>query len=382
MSSVCSRLNYRSVILTEAGSKVSGCQSVVALARVVAAVPSADTVPNGFNRETLAILGVQMSTPHDWVTGFLQRAAGGLELDRVVETCPGLDAAGVVEVLGDTRLGPLVIEALSDLMHPVDSVYYDAIFGAFSGQSSIRDWLVPAMAEVDIVEFVPTAKPEVFVRAGGSSSVDEWQMWLNHDGDRRPLSRGVSTRHCADGWVLSNTDVYDTSPLRQPNSDAEGESSPLPPPPQYVWESEPMRGPVRSDALLAWLELPVAKRGPLDHSDIHTVMVTPELGMSAEVVGPLFHPTDSRLFEPSDEYVGRDAIWGHLSERDGSRPAMTLEQIGPALFNGSCTTFEWVAKRAGGSAADATTRGTSVCRYSSGLIIYACDYYDTASPTA
>ena len=309
-----------------------------------------------------------------WVDGFLERAAGGLDIDRVVEASPGVDAGSIMSVLGDQRLGPDVIQAMSDLMHPTDSMYFDAIFGAFHGQVAIRNWLVPTMSDISFIEFVPTAAPEVFEHDGGTSSIDEWQMWANLGEERMPLPRGVSTRHYADGWVRWNADVYDTGPMRRPPTDPDAEAAALPPPPQTPWQTEPMEAPSRSDALEAWLERPVAERGPLDHADIHTIMVTPGLGLDPDVVGPLWHPTESSLHEPTAEYAGRDQISAHLGKRREARTSITLEQVGPPLFNGSCTTFEWVATAPGREG----VRGTSVCRYTDGLITYAADYYDTA----
>jgi hypothetical protein len=310
------------------------------------------------------------------VTAFLERAESGLTIDRVSEHPPGVEAEGILEILGDSRLGHRVIEAMSDLMHPTDSMYFDAIFGAFHGQVAIRNWLVPTMSDISFIEFVPTAPTEVFGRDDGSSSIDEWQMWAVIDEERLPLPRGVSTRHYADGWVTWNADVYDTGPMRQPPSDADAEAPPLPDPPRTPWTSEPMVAPPPSDALRAWLDRPVDERGPLDHADIHTIMITPELGLDPDVVGPLWHPTESRLFEPTAEFAGADAIGEHLAAKRANRTALTLEQVGPPLFNGSCTAFEWVARAPGQQSGG--VRGTSVCRYEDGMVVYAADYYDTA----
>ncbi len=315
-----------------------------------------------------------MATAEQWVTGFLDRATGGLDIDRVTTESPSLDAHGILDILGDARLGPQVIEAMSDLMDPTDSMYFDAIFGAFHGQVAIRNWLVPTMSDISFIEFVPTASTEVFERDGGTSSIDEWQMWANMGEERVPLPRGISTRHYEDGWVTWNADVYDTAPMRQPPGDDADAAAALPEPPQTPWETSPMVGPQPSDALTAWLERPAAERGPLDHADIHAIMVTPELGLDVDVVGSLFHPTDSHLHEPADVFVGADAIGIHLRERQASRSDLNLELVGPALFNGSCTAFEWVA-----TAGSRSVRGTSVCRYADGLITYAADYYDTAT---
>jgi hypothetical protein len=318
-----------------------------------------------------------MPSAHDWVTGFLDRAASGLDTARVVDTSTELDADGILQVLGDSRLGPLVIEAMSDLMHPTDSMYYDAIFGAFDGQVAVRNWLVPTMNDISFIEFAPTAPTEVFATADGTGSIDEWQMWANIGDERLPLPRGISTRHYSGGWVMWNTDVYDTSSMRGPSSDPDAEATPLPDPPRTPWQSEPMAPPEPSGALRAWLDTPPQERGRLDHADIHTIMTTPELGLDPEVVGPLFHPTESRLFEPAAELVGGDAIRRHLSDRGASRAAMTLEQVGPAMFNGNCTAFEWLA-RVPANGSTTALRGSSVCRYSDGWVTYACDYYDTA----
>jgi hypothetical protein len=313
-----------------------------------------------------------MASADEWVKGFLARAERGLELDRVVEEPSGLDADGILRVLADDRLGARVIDAMSDLMHPTDSMYYDAIFGAFRGQVAIRNWLVPTMREISFVEFVPTAPTESFAHERGASSIDEWQMWADLGEEKVPLPRGVSTRHYADGWVTWNADVYDTAPMRQPPG---AEAAALPPPPQPSWASEPMVAPPVSEELRAWLELPAAERGPLDHADIHAIMLSPELGLDPDVVGALWHPTESRLVEPTGEHVGADAIRTHLGRRRAERMAVTLEQIGPALFNGDCTAFEWLARRPGDARA---IRGTSVCRYRDGMIVHAADYYDTA----
>lgn len=330
-----------------------------------------------------------MSSPSEWVESFLARAGQGLSIDRRVDEPHGFDADGVLKVLHDPRLDTRsVIEALTDLMHPTDSMYFDAIFGAFHGQVEIRNWLVPTMGDISFIEFEPTAPTEVFSHGTGTSSIDEWQMWANLGDDRLPLPRGVSTRHYRDGWVTWNADVYDTAPMRQPPPDVDvdpamaattgdSEPEPLPPPPRVDWPSAPMVPPSSSDALREWLDTPPEHRGPLDHADIHTIMVTPELGLDPDVVGPLWHPSESRLAEPTAEFSGAAAIREHLGRRREARTSITLEQIGPALFNGSCTAFEWVARSA--ASTEPGVRGTSVCRYHDGLITYAADYYDTAA---
>jgi hypothetical protein len=139
-----------------------------------------------------------------------------------------------------------------------------------------------------------------------------------------------------------------------------------------------MTPPERSSSLEEWLDRPPAERGPLDHADIHTVMITPELGLDPEVVVPLFHPTDSVLREPHAELHGAPAIAHHLGRRRAQRTSITLEAVGAPLFNGDCTAFEWVARVPAGGRSIAV-RGTSVCRYEGGLVVAATDYSDTAA---
>ncbi|MEM9035676.1 MAG: nuclear transport factor 2 family protein [Actinomycetota bacterium] len=317
-----------------------------------------------------------MPTPYDWVTGFLDRAGDGLDLDRVNERSPGLDATGAVEALGDPRLGEHAVEALTELLHPTDSMCFDAGFGAFHGQTAIRRWLMPRMGAIADGR-VPTAPMEIFGDAETTSSVSEWQMWASVEGERVPMSRGVSIRHHREGWIVWNADVYDTSPMRRSAAGGEGTHE-LPEPPQVEWETQPMITPERSDALEEWLERPPEERGPIDHADIHTVMITPGLGLDPEIVVPLFHPTDSVLREPHAELVGAEAIARHLGARRESRMTITLESIGVPLFNGDCTAFEWVA-RVPGAEPPVAVRGTSVCRYADGLVVAATDYYDNAA---
>ena len=316
-----------------------------------------------------------MGSPHDWVSAFLERAAGGLDLNRVVEDSPGVDADRFTKILQDDRLGQHAMEAMTDLFHPTDSMYYDAIFGAFHGQRAIRNWLVPAMRDISFIEFKTTAPTEIFERDGGTSSIDEWQMWINLGEESIPFPRGVSTRHSSDGWARWNADVYDSSPMRQPPPNPE-DAQPMPDPPRIQWTTEPIVAPPMSDALQAWLDRPATDRGPLDHADINTVMLTHALRRDPSIMGSLFHAADSELFEPTAHHVGAEAIRQHLDDAHARSGDLTFERVGPALFNGSCTAFEWVARPIGD--ASPGLRGTSVYRYRDGFIVYGAVYYDTA----
>jgi len=120
-------------------------------------------------------------------------------LDRLVTDPTGLDAAGMLAALVDPRLGTLGVPFMADLMAPEGSIYFDAIFGAYHGQAAIRAWLVPAMAEIEFVEFVPKAETVLFDDGEGGTSLDEWQMVANLGGEKLPLSRGVSVRRYRGG---------------------------------------------------------------------------------------------------------------------------------------------------------------------------------------
>jgi hypothetical protein len=106
------------------------------------------------------------------------------------------------EAISHPDVGRLGIALMADFTAPTGSIYYDAIFGAFHGQLAIRQWLVPAMAEIEFIDFVPMAEPLMFDDGEGGTSLDEWQMVMNLEGQKIPLSRGVSVRRYRDGWIF------------------------------------------------------------------------------------------------------------------------------------------------------------------------------------
>jgi len=133
------------------------------------------------------------TTVDDFVRNHVSEVGGTQpDLDRVVTAPSGLSPEQMMQAVGHPDVGRLGIPLLADFMAPDGSLYYDAIFGAFHGQSAIRKWLVPAMAEIEFIEFVPTAQSAWFDDGLGGSSLDEWQMVMNLDGQQIPLSRGVS----------------------------------------------------------------------------------------------------------------------------------------------------------------------------------------------
>jgi ketosteroid isomerase-like protein len=249
---------------------------------------------------------------------------------------------------------PIALQMMCDFMAPDGSIYYDAIYGAFEGQSAIRNWLIPVMATIDFVEFVPTASPAVFDDGSGTTSLDEWQMFAVFGDDRLPLSRGVSVRRYRDGWITWACDVYDTGPFRvppPPDTAVDVDAAPLPDWPRTVWQRDP------------------------DASEISAASI------DFAALGASFHPTESVYHDPvAGELRGRDAIAAWLSDTGRRLGNVVFEPLGPRLDDGSTSVQEWqqMAIRPDGSRVF-MTRGTSVRRRSGGQIVYAADYYDTAS---
>ena len=279
------------------------------------------------------------------------------DLDRLVTAPSGLDAAGMVEALADpwfTAPGrqPVALQMLCDWMAPDGSIYFDAIFGDFQGQHATRNWLLPAMAGIDFIEFVPTAPPALFDDGLGGTSLDEWQMFAEMGDDRIPLSRGVSVRRYRDGWITWACDVYDTGPFR------------VPPPPEAGVEAAPLPDWPRTE----W----------------HRVADLPETSarsLDLEAIVGGFHPTESVYHDPTvGEMRGRTAIREWLTDVTGKIGDIVFEPLGPLLDDGTTSVQEWqqMAVQPDGSRVF-MTRGTSVRRREDGLVTYASEYFDTAS---
>jgi hypothetical protein len=280
------------------------------------------------------------------------------DLDRVVSEPTGLDAAGMLAALADPRFTEpgrqsVALEMMSDFMAPSGSIYYDAIYGAFDGQVAVRNWLIPTMASIDFIEFVPTA-PHALIDDGlGGTSIDEWQMWAVFGDDRMPLPKGVSVRRYRDGWITWACDVYDTGPFRVPPPPEAGvDAAPIPDWPRTVWHVDP---------------------------DVAEVFAS-SVDFSADA--DEFHPTDSVYHDPIfGEIRGREAIRTWLVDIMGKVGNTVFEPLGPRLDDGTTSVQEWqqVAVQPDGSRVF-MTRGTSVRRRDAdGLVVYAADYFDTAS---
>ena len=296
----------------------------------------------------------------EFVESYITDATGAEpDLDRRVVEPSGLDAAGMLEALADPRFTepgrqPIALQMMCDFMAPDGSIYYDAIYGAFEGQSAIRNWLIPTMATIDFIEFVPTAPPTLFDDGSGGTSLDEWQMVAVFGDDRMPLSRGVSVRRYRGGWITWACDVYDTGPFRvppPPDVEVDVDAEPIPDWPRTVWERDP--------------DAPETSAAAIDFA----------------ARADTFHPTDSVYHDPIfGEIRGREAIGAWLTDVGPKIGDVVFEPLGPRLDDGTTSVQEWqqMAVRPDGARVF-LTRGTSVRRRSGGQIVYAADYYDTAS---
>ncbi len=94
-----------------------------------------------------------------------------------------------------------------------------------------------------------------------------------------------------------------------------------------------------------------------------------------------FHPTESVYHDSLvGELHGRDAIAAWLTDLLPKAGNVVYEPLGPRLDDGSTSVQEWqqMAVQPDGSRVF-MARGTSVRRRADGQIVYAADYYDTAS---
>ncbi len=287
----------------------------------------------------------------EFVKSYVAEMSGKeVDLERLVTLPSGLDPHGMNEAIINPELGRLGIPLMADFMAPDGSLYYDAIFGAFHGQSAIRKWLVPAMADIEFIDFVTMAEPVIFDDGCGGTSLDEWQMVMNLDGQKIPLSRGVSVRRYRDGWITWACDVYDTAAFRQPPPPemVDPAAPPLPPCPRLEWASDP--------------------------ADVGSTIANPR-----EIEQP-FHPTDSVYIDPiAGELRGQAAITSWLADMAARTGRDIFEPLGPLLSDGATTVQEWKVLLPGADGTDTTLRGTSVRRFVDGCVMYAADYYDTAA---
>ncbi len=325
----------------------------------------------------------------EFVTRYIAAQGGSpMTVDRLVTEPSGLDLAGMTAALSDPRLGRLGIQLIADFMAPEGSLYFDAIFGGYRGQQDIRNWLVPAMAEIEFIDFVPTMPGELFDDGEGGTSLDEWRMVANMNGERIPLSNGVSVRRYRNGWLDWACDVYDTGPFRTPPPPESGvEAAPLPPPPPLDWEQVDLGDahPLSPQAEQWLAKRPAGRYGDaplsgLSHADLNDLIHHPTTGWDWDVVGDLFHPTESIYLDPIfGDFRGQAEIKSWLVDVMTKVGNIAFRPLGPVLFNGAASVQEWVQVALLPDGTEVPmTRGTSVRRYADGWVMYAADYIDTA----
>jgi hypothetical protein len=337
-------------------------------------------------------------TQDEFVKSYVAEMTGKeVDLDRFVGVPSGLTPAEMMATFTHPELGRLGITLMADFMAPEGSIYYDAIFGAYYGQRAIRGWLVPAMADIEFIDFVPMAESVVFDDGEGGSSLDEWQMVMNIGDDKVPLSRGVSVRRYRDGWITWACDVYDTAAFRQPPppemaSMLAEPPPPLPPWPQVEWTTDTSVTPAPlSPPAKAWVAKRQAARSSggstlvdapsgLSHADIHYLSNDPIAGHDFELLSDLFHPTDSIYIDPVfGEFRGQAAIRAWITDSKPRAASAEFEPLGKPLFDGTTSVLEWKQLVVAPDASrPIVLRGTSVRRYVDGWIVYAADYFDTA----
>lgn len=298
-----------------------------------------------------------MTSPavENFVREFLSGFSGdpASTVDRIIETSSGLSAEEMLGALGHHDISAagrtFGVQLMADLMHPRDSIYFDSIYGAYRGQLDIRGWLVPTMASVPFLEFVPTHEAHLFVDGPGAASVDEWKMVIDPaaiggEGEPIDVGRGVSVRRYRDGWINWSCDVYDTGPFRaDPNAG-------LPPIPEVSWKVD--------------TAVPESRVRDVD--------------FEAECRN--FHPTDSEYHDPIfGTFRGRDEITAWLLDVMPKCGDIVFEPLGPVFDDGEVFVQEWMQKAITPSGERVEmVRGTSVRRYRGGATVYAADYFDTA----
>jgi hypothetical protein len=285
----------------------------------------------------------------DYVNRFVAGVDDVNSVDRRVDVPCGLTPVEMNEALAHARFADdraFGIQMMADFMKPEGSRYFDAIYGSFHGQAEIRQWLVPTMASIDFIDFRPMAEPVFLDDGEGTTSVDEWQMFMGEI----PLSRGVSVRRYRDGWITWACDVYDTALFRQPGPD--GETAPLPAPPSPGdWTRDP--------------------RAP--------TVAAKDVDFDADC--DQFHPTDSVYLDPIfGEFHGRENIRTWMVDIMGKVGDIEFVPVGPELNDGSTYVQEWVQMAVTPDGRRVPmTRGTSVRRYRDGHTVHAADYFDTAT---
>jgi len=367
----------------------------------------------------LALAACGSETPPDPGAGFTdaqnafvaaymaERGDQPITVDRMVSEPSGLTHEEMASVISHPELGVRGLEVMTDMMHPEKSLYFDAIFGANYGQKAIREWLIPAMADIAFIAFEPRAEPAFIDDGLGGTSVDEWQMVATmEDGLRIPLSRGTSIRYYRDGWIDAAMDFYDTvgfrTPPPAPAPSPEGSEAAAPPPAPALPDPPKMDPDVYAPALepiplseiaKVWVAARLQSHGhgqqpflydersELGHDEIHAILNDPVFGREVDLMADLMHPTDSVYIDPLfGEFKGQASIRAWLKDIMGKVGNIEFVPVGPIVFNGETSAQVWkqVAVLPDGRRVTMTW-GASIRRFKDGWIVYAADYFDVAT---
>jgi hypothetical protein len=324
-----------------------------------------------------------------------QRKGQEMNLDRLVTTPSGLGPEQMMMALAHPDLEDRGLEVMADYMRPQDSMYFDAIFGANYGQKDVRGWLLPTMAEIAFIEFVPQQDSVVFDTPAGGAMIDEWKMVAKLDGMEIPLADGISLRRFEDGWLTWVADIYDTTSSRTPPpADAvlpEGmpEQAPLPDYPEMNWPSvDPGPGPAVTDAASSWVKTRISAQhsfqnemSDLSHDELHAILLDPELGRNVNLLADMLHPSASVFIDPVfGRLEGQQAVRDWLVDIQPKKGELTLEPIAETWWDGNTSVQQWkqMAVLPDGSKVEMTW-GASVRRFKDGWLVYCADYYDAFS---
>jgi len=333
-----------------------------------------------------------------FVTAYMSERRGQEKpLDRVVTEPSGLAPEEMMSVLTHPGLEDRALEVMADFMHPSDSMYFDAIFGAQYGQKAIRAWLLPTMAEISFIEFRPNREPALIETDSGTVMIDEWTMVATLGGNEFPLSPGVSLRRFRDGWITWVADIYDTvasrtpPPVEMPLPEGMPEPAPLPDYPEMTWPTLqlPAQAPLSASAQ-AWADARIqahAKGGDLTFDqpsglsadDLHAIHKHPTLGRNWNLMADLMHPTDSVYIDPIfGRFEGQQAIRGWMTDIMGKIGDIDFEPISEIDWNGETSLQLWkqVANTRDGKQQEMTW-GASVRQFKDGWLVYCADYFDT-----
>jgi hypothetical protein len=326
-----------------------------------------------------------------------QRRGQSMPLDRLVSEPSGLEPEEMMGVLAHPGLEDRALEVMADFMRPEESMYFDAIFGANYGQQAIRGWLLPTMAEISFIEFVPQQPSEVFRTESGTAMIDEWQMVAKLDGAEIPLAPGISVRRFEEGWMTWVADIYDTVSSRTPPPEdvvlPEGmpEPGPLPDYPVMNWPTVDLGDPEPlSPAATAWARERVAlhrsgtaapvHRDPsgLTATELHALHNHPDYSWNFDLIADMLHPDRSVYNDPVfGRFEGQQAIREWLLDIMPKIGNVVFEPFADILWNGSTSVQLWkqMARPADGDPVEMTW-GASVRRFEDGWLTYCADYFD------